>query len=170
MNDDLRALDYALGALSPDERAALERQRLHDNALDRRIETLEASLSGLLPSKKVEIGPLLWAKIASALELEQKAFADVELQSFAEGDWQEVMPGVEARSLWGEHTQLLRCQPGAADTEHQQRDNEHILMIAGDLVIAGRVFTTGDHLFFPVGTRHPAMRTDKGCILLTHYC
>jgi hypothetical protein len=170
MTRDPRALDYVLGALSAGDRAALERRRLHDAALDHRISALEATLSGLLPSEKVDIGSALWAKIAGALEFEKKEFAEVELQSFGEGKWEQLMPGVEARTLWGERTRLLRCQPGAADAEHQQEDDEHILMIAGDLMIGGRVLTTGDHLFFPTGSRHPAMRTVQGCILLMHYC
>jgi hypothetical protein len=170
MTCDPRALDYVLGTLSADERATLDRTRLHDAALDRSIEALELDLGALAPAAGVEIGAALWERIATALNLERHEFADVRLQSFASADWAPSGPGIETRTLWTARTQLLRCQPGAADGEHVQDDDEHIVVIAGDLIIAGRVLSTGDHLFFPAGGRHPAMRTLKGCVLLMHYC
>lgn len=170
MTDDPRALDYVLGALSAAERAALNRTRLHDAALDRSIESLELSLGALAPAGNVEMGSTLWNRIATALNLEQREFTDVELRGFTDGDWEEMAPGIEAKRLWSDRTHLLRCQPGAEDAEHLQEDDEHIVMIAGDLVIGGRPISTGDHLVFPAGTRHPAMRTMSGCILLVHYC
>jgi hypothetical protein len=170
MTDDPRAFDYVLGALSADERATLNRTRLHDAALDRSIDSLELSLGALAPAGSVETGPALWARIETALDLERRAFTDVVLRSFADGNWEPLAPGIDAMSLWSARTQLLRCQPGAADTEHRQEDDEHIVMIAGDLLIGGRALATGDHLFFPAGSRHPVMRTMNGCILLMHHC
>ena len=170
MTDDPRVLDYVLGALSAGERAALNVTRLHDAALDRGIASLEASLGALAPAGKVAIDPILWDRIATALDLERSEFTDVALRCFTDGDWEPMAPLIDAKPLWSARTHLLRCQPGAADGEHLQEDDEHIIMIAGDLVIGGRILSTGDHLFFPAGTRHPAMRTVNGCILLTHYC
>ena len=170
MTDDPRALDYVLGALSADERATLNIARLHDAALDRNIDSLELSLGALAPAGNVEIDSTLWDRIATALDLERSEFTGVELRCFTDGDWEKMAPAIDAKPLWSARTHLLRCQPGASDTEHLQEDDEHIVMIAGDLVIGGRVLSTGDHLFFPAGSRHPAMRTVNGCILLTHYC
>ena len=170
MTHDPRALDYVLGALSPDERATVDRTRLHDAELDRSIEALELAFGELAPPARVEIGAALWQRIASALDLERRELAEVGLHVFAAGEWAPLGPGIEAKTLWSERTLLLRCQPGAADGEHVQDDDEHIVVIAGDLVIAGRPFSTGDHLLFPRGGRHPAMRTAEGCVLLVHYC
>lgn len=170
MTDDPRAADYVLGALSVEERATMNRRRLHDAALDRSIESLELSLGALAPSGSAEVGATLWDRIATALELERSEFTDIELRCFTDGGWEPWGPAIEAKSLWSGRTHLLRCQPGAAETEHLQDDDEHVVVIAGDLVIGGRVLSTGDHLFFPTGSRHPAMRTEEGCILLMHYC
>ena len=170
MTDDPRALDYALGALSADERAELSRARLHDAALDRSIDTLELSLAALAPAGTIALDATLWDRIATALDLERREFAEVELHCFADGDWEPMAPAIEAKQLWSARTHLLRCQPGASDGEHIQEEDEHIVLIAGDVVIGGRALSTGDHLVFAAGTRHPAMRTMSGCILLVHYC
>jgi hypothetical protein len=170
MTDDPRALDYVLGALSAEERASLATGRLHDAALDRSIESLALSLEALAPAGNVQVGSALWDRIAAALHLEQREFTNTALCCFTDGDWESLGPAIDAKPLWSDRTHLLRCQPGAADGEHLQEDDEHIVLIAGDLVIGGRVLSTGDHLFFPTGSRHPAMRTAAGCILLTHHC
>ena len=169
MTEGPRAVDYVLGA-SAEERETLNRRRLHDAALDRDIESLELSLGALAPPGNAAVGPALWRRIAAALERERSEFTDVELRCFADGDWKPWGPAIEAKLLWGDRTHLLRCQPGASDIEHLQEDDEHLIIIAGDLVIGGRVLSAGDHLFFPTGGRHPAMRTVEGCILLMHHC
>lgn len=170
MTDDPRALDYVLGALSADARATLDRTRLHDSALDRSIDSLELSLGSLAPAGNIGIDSRLWDRIATALDLERSEFSGVELRCFTDGDWEPIGPAIDAKPLWSARTHLLRCQPGAADTEHLQEDDEHIVLIAGDLVIGGRALSTGDHLVFPAGSRHPAMHSVNGCILLVHYC
>jgi hypothetical protein len=170
MTDDPRIVDFVLGALPAEERATVNLKRLHDAALDRDIELLELSLGAMAPIGNAEVGSALWARISSALELERREFTGIELGCFTDGDWERLCPDIEAKMLWNDRTHLLRCQPGAAETEHLQEDDEHVVLIAGDLVIGGRVLSTGDHLFFPTGGRHPAMRTAQGCILLVHHC
>src|SRR6476469_2823277 len=100
MTDDPRALDYVLGALSAGERAALNVTRLHDAALDRGIASLEASLGALAPAGNVAIDPILWDRIATALDLEQREFTDVALRCFTDGDWEPMAPSIDAKPQW----------------------------------------------------------------------
>ncbi len=170
MSKEENAVDFVLGALSPGERSVIARTRLYDGALDVAIRELEARCGPLLmPSGEAPVSTSLWARIDAALAEEQEALSGKSIEPFPDGGWFDHGPGIEAKQLWAEKTLLLRCVPGALEGAHTQEEDEHVIVIAGDLVVGGRSFATGDYLFIPAGIRHHAMRSQGGCILFMQY-
>jgi hypothetical protein len=164
------ATRFVLGALSPDERAELARVRLYDRGVDEAIAAQEVRLGGLtaaVPEHRPD--QRLWRRISEALKRERTALAGKTSEDFRHGDWSDYIPGVQIKPLWSDRSFLLRCQPGAAEPAHDQLEDEHLIVIAGDLVMGGRRFGTGDYLFLPAGTHHSHMHTDTGCILFMQY-
>lgn len=171
MPHDEIAAHYVLGALSPEARQSLDVTRLHNKALDGTIARLEAKLAPLAgPARDATIIPTgLWSRISAALETEQDAMAGKRVEPFGQGGWVDYAPGIELKPLWSERAMLLRCQPGAQEPEHDQHEDEHVIVLAGDLVMGGRGFGIGDYLFIPSDARHAHMHTVNGCILFMQY-
>jgi ChrR Cupin-like domain len=167
-----KAMDFVLGGLSPDERASVSVERLYHPALDSEINDLEHIYSGAIAGENAG-APLtgVWARIQNAVEQSEQALARTPFQMFPDGDWQPHGPGIEFKPLWSDKTILIRCIPGGAEEAHDQPDDddEHIIVIAGDLNMGGRSFKTGDYLCVPAGTMHPRMTSSGGCILFTQY-
>jgi len=157
------------GALTPGERASVARSRLYDRALDTAIQAYEAQFGALGLAGEPAEDPGVWESIAAAIEREDRELAGKLVEPFEDGDWFEHVPGIEAKRLWAPRTALLRCVPGASEVAHDQDADEHIIVLAGDLIVGGRTLGTGDHLFLPIGTHHPAMRTASGCLLFIQY-
>jgi hypothetical protein len=171
MGIEERALAWAFGALSAEERASVARERLHHRALDEEIALVEQLLSGL----RLDCAPFFadhdaWRRLTHALEREHRALADSRTEACAEGRWQVYRPGIEFKPLWRK-AMLIRCDPGASEEAHDQpeEDDEHILVLAGDLDVGGRCFGTGDYLRLPAGSVHMRMRTQGGCVLFSAY-
>jgi len=169
MAADPRARDFVFGALTPGERASVARSRLYDRRLDSAIEVLETHFGTLGLGGPGAEPPGVWDNIAAAIEQECHELAGKRVESCADGAWFEHAPGIEAKRLWAPRTALLRCMPGASETAHEQDADEHIIVLAGDLIVGGRALGTGDHLFLPSGAHHPAMRTAAGCLLFIQY-
>ncbi len=174
MSNEDRANAYVMGALSPGERDEIARERLYNSALDEHIRLAEQLFAGLQPDQPQLAGAPKatgWSRIASAIALEEAALAAKEVQECSDGDWQVHGPGIEFKPLWSENALLIRCNPGACEDAHDQPSDmdEHILIMAGDLVIGGRRFGTGDYIRVPAGSMHQPMHTHNGCLLFTEY-
>lgn len=171
-----RATAYVLGALTPPEREEVARERLYHPALDAHIAMAERLFADVAPRAERQddeppLTPGTWTRIAAALAEERLAHAGKPTQEFAEGDWQAHGPRIDFKPTWSSDAVLIRCEPGAAETSHPQPADldEHILVIAGDLVIGIRSFGIGDYIRVPAGTVHERMTTRGGCILFTAY-
>lgn len=166
------ALAYVLGSLSPIERAETAQRRLYDLGLDRAIVAEEARLAGL-GQMPLAAPPAdrLWDRIAGAVSAQEQAWSSASLQSFSDGDWIPYAPRIDAKELWSERSLLLRCGPGALEPAHQQSadEDEHVLVLAGDLEMGGRTMTAGDYVRVTAGAHHAEMTSRGGCILLMHY-
>lgn len=170
MSHEETATDFALGALTPGERANTAEVRLYDSALDEAIKAAEFRFATLMMrGRNAPAGERLWARINDALAEERTALSGKGVESFPDGGWRHYGPGIEAKPLWAEKTFLLRCAPCAFEPAHAQDQDEHLLVIAGDVVLGGRSFRTGDYVFIPTGARHRRMHTQRGCILLMQY-
>jgi ChrR Cupin-like domain len=172
MSIEDKAIGYVLGSLSPEERDSVARERLFNTGLDKEISSVERLYSGLQRKDEIEI-PVkdMWSRIAGAVAKENAALADVFVENCQSGDWQEYAPSIETKILWSDKAILIRCNPGAVEDEHDQPvdEDEHILVVAGDLRVAGRIFGTGDYLRVPASAVHNKMTTERGCLLFTEY-
>lgn len=179
MVDSDKASRFVLGTLSPDERASVTRERLFNRDLDSEIIALErfyaaatAQVGGAATEDDAAPMPNIWSRIEGAVIAEAHALSGVALEGFGDGGWEpHDAPGIDFKQLWDENSILIRCVPGGAQDAHDQPSDqdEHIIVIAGELHMGGRVFATGDYLCVPAGTTHGRMHSTTGCILFTQY-
>ncbi len=163
---------FVMGSLPPRLRQSVLLERLYNPELDQRIRELESALGGLSGAGEPEIdSQRIWSRIESALAKELEIFADKGVESFQDGAWQRHGDGIEVKQLWSDQAVLIRCAPGGFEAEHQQASDqdEHIIVIAGDLSLGGRSFATGDYICIPAGSLHQQMNSNGGCILFTEY-
>lgn len=170
------AADFVLGACRDRQRELIARQRLYDRGLDAQVCAVETLLSAMAPASFADVfhvavpGERLWRRVCDAVTQEQCAGG---FGSFAclGGLWDDHGPGIETKSLWSDKSLLIRCEPGAFEAEHAQPadEHEHIIVIAGDLVIGGRGLSVGDYLRIPADSMHGTMHTRSGCLIFTQY-
>jgi ChrR Cupin-like domain len=167
MHMDEQITLYVLGALTPEGRAAMEQARRFDPALDLRVRGQEESMAPLALAKSAESPPAgLWARIERELEAEAAAMHGRFAEAFGDGDWQQLTDGVEFKLLWNAQTILLRAAPGASLPTHVHDNTEHLLMLAGDLMIGTRSFGPGDYIRSFSGEDAIPHRSVHGCIVL----
>ena len=171
MNDVEKAHAFVFGSLNPLERESVARERLYNRALDTLIIEEEERFAPLTAAAGEEdTPPNLLARILGAIAQEEGGRGELAFQSFGHGAWQNhPNPGIAFKTLWSEKTLLLRCEAGAYDNAHQQDADEHLLVIAGDVEMDGRTFSTGDYFMVAMGTTHSRMTTRGGCILFTQH-
>jgi hypothetical protein len=159
--------DFVLGSMTPDERAAMELARRFDPELDQGIKDAEDSMAALsIAAGELAPSPGLWNRIRSAIDEQDEAMENRTLVELGEGDWQPVEPGIDSKSLWNDRTTLLRCAPGAIMPGHSHDDDEHLLVLAGDLIIGNRSFMAGDYIRSRRGFDRFIHTTRNGCLLL----
>ncbi|NJO13777.1 MAG: cupin domain-containing protein [Rhizobiales bacterium] len=175
MSSDDDADDFVLGSVRAGQRDVVARKRLYLRDLDRRICAFEDLLSGLKPVEDEGTPrPDLWDQICDKVAHQPNGdsgyFAN---GSFAclDGTWEHHGPGIECKTLWSDKALLIRCEPGATEACHPQPEDEdeHVIIIAGDLVIGGRTLVAGDYLQIPAAALHPEMYTLTGCLIFTQY-
>ena len=168
-----RALDFVLGALSPQERAEAMSARRYDPELDAEIAAWEGRLAPLTAPAKNSGGDApsadLLDRIEAQIDAEAAEHGDKFVDMADEGAWAPYSPGVEAKQLWNNRTAMLRCRPGAVIEPHEHPAFENIVVIAGDLVIGGRSYGPGDYHGSPARSKHGALTTRGGCLLLIQY-
>ena len=160
--------DYVLGNMTPEERASMEHARRYDPELDQAIKDVEDSLAPLtLAAGEISPPAGLWNRIEAAIGSEREALAGRVIVELAEGQWQPVAPGIDAKTMWNSRTTLLRCAAGAILPDHMHDDEEHLLVLSGDLVIGGRTFNGGDYIHSGSGFDRFLHMTRTGCLILT---
>ncbi|WP_411289967.1 cupin domain-containing protein [Sphingorhabdus sp.] len=172
MSIEDKAIGYVLGSLSPEERDIVARERLFNADLDKEISLGERLYSGLRRNDDLEIPATeIWSRITGAIAKEDAALAKIFVEDCRSGGWQEYAASIQTKTLWSDKAILIRCNPGAVEEEHDQPtdEDEHILVVAGDLNLAGRIFGTGDYLRVPASAVHKKMTTERGCLLFTEY-
>jgi hypothetical protein len=171
MAQDEPVADYVLGAMHAAQREVVARRRLYDRALDCEICALETLLAGLAPQQQHPAsGEALWLKVCDAVAHEH-CLSGSGTFACLDGTWDPHGPGIESKALWSDKAVLIRCQPGAFEDAHDQPDeeDEHIIVIGGDLVIGGRTLCAGDYLCIPAAALHGRMHTVSGCLIFTQY-
>lgn len=160
--------DYVLGNMTPEDRAAMEQARRYDPELDQAIRDVEDSLAPLsLAAGAIPPPQGLWNKIEAAIGAESEALEGRIIAELGEGDWQPVAPGIDSKLMWNSRTTILRCAPGAILPNHMHDDDEHLLVLSGDLVIGGRTFNGGDYIGSRRGFDRFLHMTRTGCLILS---
>lgn len=160
--------DFVLGSMTPEDREAMKLARRFDPQLDQRIEDAEDSLAPLsLAAGDIAPPPGLWSRIKAAIDSEAWALEGRTIIELDKGDWQPVVPGIEAKLMWDSQTSLLRCAPGAILPDHSHDGNEHLLVLSGDLIIGGRTFLAGDYIGNRAGYDCFPHTTRMGCMILS---
>jgi anti-sigma factor ChrR (cupin superfamily) len=158
---------YVLGALSPEERAAMDQARRFDPVLDQKVREAEESMAPLSLAESVEPPPAeLWNRIEAELDADMPSMQGRFAEAFGDGDWQKLTDGIEFKPLWNAQTILLRAAPGACLPTHVHDNTEHLLMLAGDLMIGTRSFGPGDYIRSFSGEDAIPHRSIHGCIVL----
>lgn len=160
--------EFVLGGMLPEERAAMEQARRHDPELDQGIRDVEDSMAALsLAAGEITPPKGLWKRIRVAIGAETEALEGRLMIALGEGDWQPVAPGIDSKLMWNSRTALLRCAPGAVLPDHMHDDDEHLLVLSGDLIIGGRTFTGGDYIGSRKGFDRFPHSTRTGCLILS---
>ena len=171
MAKDEPVTDYVLGALRAAQRDVVARRRLYDRALDCEICGLEALLAALSPDQLRPVtDEALWVRVCDAVTHEN-CLSGCGTFACLGGTWDRHGPGIETKALWSDKAVLIRCEPGAFEDAHEQPndEDEHIIVIGGNLVIGARALSAGDYLCIPAAAPHGRMHTVSGCLIFTQY-
>ena len=170
MTDRNLAGFFALGALSPRERADVAHQRLSDPFLDAQIHQREAMLAPLAGAAGAMMPPPgMKARVMAAIMSSDDFQRDgKQLFEFGSGNWRNVFPGVDMKRLWAKGPKLMRCAPASVIPAHDHLEHEHLVVLSGDFLLEGQRFCFGDHLSSPPGSRHDMGTTRTGCVLLLY--
>ena len=190
MSDNtVRAGEYVLGVLGPEERVALEREAAADPALAAEIMFWNERLAPLTEGMEIEPPADLFARIKRAIAAQAHgAPAARDAPATApdmpgvdevpgtqtvradEGAWERLSRGIERKILHktptGRCTYLIRGQPGARLPEHDHDDDEEIYVLQGDLTIGSLTLRAGDYHLARRGHHHPVATSQNGCLLL----
>jgi len=175
--NSVRAGEYVLGVLSPDERVAVERDAAADPDLAAEIAFWSERFTPLVDAVEVEPPPHLFDRIRAAIGTQDVARQEPALDlpdtltvRAGEGHWETLARGVERKILWrapsGRVTYLIRGEPGARLPGHAHDDDEETFVIAGDLTIGDLTLGPGDYHLARRGVQHGMATTSQGCLLL----
>jgi anti-sigma factor ChrR (cupin superfamily) len=124
-------------AIAPAELGTLERERMRAKILKRAAATAPSGMTTLRSTEGA------WHKLAPGI-----VFKVLHLE-----------PATNTRSI------LIRMQPGTSIPVHSHKQEEHCLVIEGEVTIGEHVFRSGDwHVAMP-GTSHSNFSTTTGCLV-----
>lgn len=88
-----------------------------------------------------------------------------------EGEWQEIGPGLTAKTLFVDHlrgtiTSLMKMAPGGALPPHRHLGNEQFYILEGDCSVQGAQLGPGDFHRAAAGTVHESTSTVGGTTFL----
>ena len=88
----------------------------------------------------------------------------------SEGAWEDLAPGIQLKILHLEKSSntrsfLLRMEPGSRVPVHSHTQDEHCLVIEGEVRIGEHFMRSGDFHLAPPGTTHEDFSTQTGCLL-----
>lgn len=107
--------------------------------------------------------------LARVASIEEHGTGDVRTIRAPDGEWRECMPGMRAKVLFDDGTRstwLARLAPRTSVPAHDHDADEECLVLDGTIELDGVVMGPGDYQIARAGSRHEAVHTDTGCVLL----
>jgi len=169
-----RAALFAIGALSPEEAAVVERHLAAGEApYQREVAAFRAvadDLAYAAPPRAPR--PAARDRVLARLAADSPAVITQEGFRFVLGarlDWQPgVVPGVEVKLLredasGGRRTRLIRMAPGTIYPKHRHPEVEEVYLLEGDLVVNGVLMRAGDYCSAEANSVHDGARSPSGC-------
>ena len=161
---------YALGALDGDELTEFQ-AHLSTGCAECRARVKEAtaaltlgaaSLESLTPPDRVK------TRVFAAIDKEKP---DYQFVHAAEGEWQEMAPGIVAKILSMDETRqrvtaLVRMEKGSSYGNHRHTRTEELFVIEGSCYCGGRLLKAGDYHRAEAGSIHLDTHTDEGSLML----
>jgi anti-sigma factor ChrR (cupin superfamily) len=174
---------YALGALEQPEARTFETALADHASLADEVQAFDQVVANLALSA-VEAKPSaglrekLLGRIA-ALEQESQIKAaqavEPDLATISlrlnEGKWRTLTPKVSYKVLYADEqtglvTSLYKLEPGGCLPPHRHLGIEQMFVVAGECLINGEVFYSGDFRMRPPGTEDPELTTEHGATIL----
>jgi anti-sigma factor ChrR (cupin superfamily) len=170
---DLKAedlLDYVVGGLTADKRAAIDEARTKDSHLDGALFEHEISLAPLfLAGPPIDAPSEIWAALDAQISITSSHLDQLDIDLMEQGVWAITGEGVRTKMLWDGRSLLIECQAGACIPEHEHWAEERILVLSGDVCFGDRSYGQGDAISMKLGTHHGITTTKTGCLFLLSY-
>ena len=173
---------YALRALPADEARAVEAQLAACEACRRDLETVRATIDGLVawPTDVLRPSTSLWTRLAERVAGDAgtaplpEPGAHHEVAAWTSAEWDEVAPGISCKVLasdadTGRVSLLVRLAPQTAYPSHRHADIEELHLLEGELWIEDRKLYPGDYNFGQPGATDHRVFSETGCtcVLIT---
>ena len=165
-----RAEFYALGILESDELAQFAAHLASNCALCKgKIRETTETLAQL-PASLEPLPPPVSAK-TKIFQYIDKVKPDYHFVLAAEGDWQQVAPGIVAKVLSMDTAQqrvtaLVRMEKGSRYANHRHTLTEELFVLEGSCYCGGRLLKAGDYHRAEAGSIHTDTYTDEGSLML----
>jgi anti-sigma factor ChrR (cupin superfamily) len=129
--------------------------------------------SGVEATPPASLRSRVLSAVAGASQLPGVVFQSggVRVARSAELPWLSLSPGVDYKVLHRDkvrryNTMLFRLEPGAHFPAHRHADVEELMVLSGDLRVAGVVMGSGDYCRADVDSVHGRSYSEFGCTVL----
>jgi len=161
---------YAIGALAPTDRAAIE-AHLKDCADCRdELQTLRSTVAKFVawPTDVVRSPASLWDRIAQRVTAETGAAPLPDTREWIEPEWEQVAPGISCKLLATDRTadrvsMLVRLEPNTTYPSHTHASVEELHLLHGELWIDDRKLFAGDYNLGHPGQTDLRVWSETGC-------
>lgn len=168
-DSEATAAEFVLGTLDAAERSRVRAAMAGDAVLERLVGDWQRRLAPLgdaLPP--IDAPADLFAGIEARIS--RPGLPDTTTIRAAEGRWQAMAPGVEAKLLWqnaalGRQSMLVRVAPGCIYDSHHHAGDEECMVLEGDLTFGDLQLKAGDYHLAHEGGKHPVATSRDGCLL-----
>lgn len=170
-----RLYGHAIGALPPDQGAALEAHTAACSECRALLESLRATVAAFAswPVDVLRPSAPLWERLARRIGADGD-LSSVEPSTYAAPEWSDVGPGISCKLLAndaesGVVSMLVRLAPGAAYPPHTHAGSEELHLLSGELWIDGMRLSPGDCNRADAGTSDARVWSETGCtcVLIT---
>ena len=173
-----RALLYAVGALSAEESAKVDRMlEAGDPLLEAEIRSFrEAAAQTALALPESSPSPSIKSRLIARIRPAEVIPPGMAILRSDAGKWRESgFPGIQFQLLHHDKqanlvTQLVRMSAGAVYPGHHHKMDEQCYVLEGSVRLDNMVLRAGDYGRANAQTDHHSMTTDTGCTVLLINC